>query len=81
VRFASNRPLPEAITRVINEKLPLMDPPEVEYARSGDVAIAYQVVGEGPVDLVFVPFFGNIRWAGSSRCSHASSSGSHRFRA
>ena len=63
MRFASNRPLPEAITRVINEKLPLMDPPEVEYARSGDVAIAYQVVGEGPVDLVFVPFFGNIRWA------------------
>lgn len=31
--------------------------------RSGDVAIAYQVVGEGPVDLVFVPFFGNIRYA------------------
>ena len=37
--------------------------PDVSYARSGDVAIAYQVVGEGPVDLVFVPFFGNIRWA------------------
>jgi class 3 adenylate cyclase len=37
--------------------------PDVRYARSGDVAIAYQVVGEGPVDLVFVPFFGNIRWA------------------
>jgi class 3 adenylate cyclase len=28
--------------------------PDVKYARSGDVAIAYQVVGEGPVDLVFV---------------------------
>jgi len=37
--------------------------PEIRYARSGDVAIAYQVVGEGPVDLVFVPFFGNVRWA------------------
>ena len=37
--------------------------PDVRYARSGDVAIAYQVVGDGPVDLVFVPFFGNIRWA------------------
>ncbi len=36
--------------------------PDVRYARSGDVAIAYQVLGEGPVDLVFVPFFGNIRW-------------------
>jgi class 3 adenylate cyclase len=36
--------------------------PDVRYTRSGDVAIAYQVLGEGPVDLVFVPFFGNIRW-------------------
>ncbi len=35
----------------------------MEYARSGDVAIAYQVLGDGPVDLVFVPFFGNIRFA------------------
>ena len=35
---------------------------DIEYARSGDVAIAYQVVGDGPVDLVFVPFFGNVRW-------------------
>ena len=37
--------------------------PDIRYARSGDVAIAYQVVGDGPVDLVFVPFFGNVRWA------------------
>jgi len=37
--------------------------PDVRYARSGDVAIGYQVVGDGPVDVVFVPFFGNIRWA------------------
>lgn len=29
-------------------------PPDVSYARSGDVAIAYQVVGSGPVDSVFV---------------------------
>ena len=29
--------------------------PETRYARSGDVSIAYQVVGEGPFDLVFVP--------------------------
>jgi class 3 adenylate cyclase len=29
-------------------------PPEVSYARSGDVAIAYQIVGAGPPDLVFV---------------------------
>lgn len=29
-------------------------PPETRYARSGDVHIAYQVVGDGPIDLVFV---------------------------
>jgi pimeloyl-ACP methyl ester carboxylesterase len=28
----------------------------VQYARSGDLSIAYQVVGHGPIDLVFVPF-------------------------
>ncbi len=28
--------------------------PPVSYARSGDVNIAYQVVGDGPLDLVFV---------------------------
>ena len=33
-----------------------MESPEVRYARSGDLSIAYQVVGDGPVDLVFVPF-------------------------
>jgi len=30
-------------------------PPETRYAKSGGVNIAYQVVGEGPVDLVYVP--------------------------
>jgi pimeloyl-ACP methyl ester carboxylesterase len=30
---------------------------EVKYARSGDVNIAYQVVGDGPLDLVYVPGF------------------------
>jgi len=29
-------------------------PPDVSYARSGDVAIAYQLVGRGPVDIVFL---------------------------
>lgn len=32
-----------------------MKQPETKYARSGDVSIAYQVVGEGPLDLVCVP--------------------------
>jgi pimeloyl-ACP methyl ester carboxylesterase len=29
--------------------------PETRYARSGDVNIAYQVVGDGPRDLVVIP--------------------------
>src|SRR4029078_3132213 len=29
--------------------------PEVRYARNGRVAIAYQVAGDGPVDLVVAP--------------------------
>ncbi len=32
-----------------------MDRSETRYARSGDVSIAYQVVGGGPFDLVYVP--------------------------
>jgi len=31
--------------------------PETHYAKSGDIHIAYQVMGSGPVDLVFVPGF------------------------
>jgi pimeloyl-ACP methyl ester carboxylesterase len=30
-------------------------PPETRYAKSGHVNIAYQVVGDGPFDLVYVP--------------------------
>ena len=29
--------------------------PETRYTRSGDVNIAYQVVGDGPLDLVYIP--------------------------
>ena len=32
-----------------------MDVPETRYARSGEVSGAYQVVGTGPLDLVFAP--------------------------
>jgi hypothetical protein len=31
-----------------------VDAPEVRYAKSGDVNIAYGVVGDGPFDLVFI---------------------------
>jgi pimeloyl-ACP methyl ester carboxylesterase len=30
-------------------------PPETRYAKSGDLNIAYQVAGDGPFDLVYVP--------------------------
>jgi pimeloyl-ACP methyl ester carboxylesterase len=32
-------------------------PPRTLYAKSGDLSIAYQIFGEGPPDLVFVPGF------------------------
>jgi class 3 adenylate cyclase len=31
--------------------------PETRYAKSGDVHIAYQVIGSGPLDLVYIPGF------------------------
>lgn len=31
-----------------------MTRPETRYARSGDTNIAYQIVGDGPLDLVYV---------------------------
>ena len=34
-------------------RLRAVNVPDVKYARSGDVAIAYQVVGDGPLDLLF----------------------------
>ena len=33
----------------------LVEAPEIRYAWNGDAALAYQVVGSGPVDLVYVP--------------------------
>jgi pimeloyl-ACP methyl ester carboxylesterase len=32
-----------------------MAAPTTQYARSGDLSIAYQVVGDGPIDLLFLP--------------------------
>src|SRR3954454_22110633 len=42
-------------TRAIGSAGPAMV--ETHYARSGDLRIAYQVLGKGPLDLVFVPGF------------------------
>jgi class 3 adenylate cyclase/pimeloyl-ACP methyl ester carboxylesterase len=36
-----------------------MNPPEISYAKSGDVHIAYQVLGDGPLDLIYAPEFWN----------------------
>lgn len=38
----------------------MLDVPDVRYARSGDLAIAYQTFGEGPRDVVLVPMFSNL---------------------
>ncbi|HEX8176240.1 MAG TPA: alpha/beta fold hydrolase [Pyrinomonadaceae bacterium] len=46
----SGRTLPPARTF----EFPLERVPETMYARSGDVNIAYQVIGDAPLDLVFV---------------------------
>jgi class 3 adenylate cyclase len=40
-----------------------VESPDIRYARSGDLAIAYQVIGEGPLDLVFCPFNLNLFYA------------------
>jgi class 3 adenylate cyclase len=37
-----------------------VDVPDVSYAQSGDISVAYQAVGEGPPDLIFLPFLPNI---------------------
>jgi hypothetical protein len=33
--------------------------PETKYAKAGDLSIAYQVAGSGPIDLVIVPGVGS----------------------
>jgi pimeloyl-ACP methyl ester carboxylesterase len=47
-----------------------MEVPQTRYARSGEVHIAYQVVGDGPADLVLVPgFVSNVEaiWSSPAR--------------
>ena len=41
----------------------MSDPPKTRYAKSGDVHIAYQVLGDGPIDVVWVPgFVSNVEY-------------------
>jgi class 3 adenylate cyclase/pimeloyl-ACP methyl ester carboxylesterase len=51
-----------AFPSIVNETAPVQIP-EVEYARSGDVSIAYQVIGEGQIDLLVIPFINNLAHA------------------
>ena len=44
---------PARYRRRVRSGLPMA--PETRYARSGELHIAYQVVGDGPIDLVYVP--------------------------
>src|SRR5580658_5873165 len=41
-----------------------MDVPVTRYAKSGEVNIAYQVTGKGPLDLIYVPgWVSNVEYA------------------
>jgi len=60
-----------------------VDEPEVRYARSGDVSVAYAVVGGGPIDVVFVSGwivsnFG-VAWEGSPADFYQTLSGAARL--
>ncbi|MCR9202449.1 MAG: alpha/beta fold hydrolase [Planctomycetaceae bacterium] len=48
---------PTQVTGLSDTAVPTRSPPEpgpIQYARSGDVNIAWQEIGNGPIDLVFV---------------------------
>jgi hypothetical protein len=50
---------------------------DIRYAKNGGTAIAYQVLGDGPTDLVFVPdYISNLVYAWESPQWRASTSGS-----
>ena len=39
--------------------LRVLEPPDTRYAKSGDLSIAYQVIGPGPLDLVYTSIWTN----------------------
>jgi serine/threonine-protein kinase len=49
------RSMAEVHQRLISLNAPAAAVPPTRYARNGEVSIAYQVFGSGPVDLVYVP--------------------------
>ena len=45
--------------------LPSMEPPETKYTKLGESYIAYQVIGEGPIDHIYVTGIGShvdVQW-------------------
>ncbi len=52
--------------------------PETRYAKSGDVHIAYHVVGDGPFDLVFTPgWVSHVEYAWEEPSLRFADRGSH----
>ena len=47
-----------------SDRLANMERPQTRYVDVGRAEVAYQVVGQGPPDLVYVPTFGHVdvRW-------------------
>jgi class 3 adenylate cyclase len=56
--WLSSRPVNEVARFIRRTDNPTVEAlPETRYARHGDAYIAYQVVGDGPVDLLLLPHF------------------------
>jgi len=54
--------------------------PETRYARAGDGYIGYQVIGDGTLDLVFIPSWSSTSTScGSTRRSRVSCAASARL--
>jgi len=59
--LAAARPLPDPAR--VPAPADAAPRPATRYAHSGDVSIAYQVLGDGPVDLVAIPpFVSHVEW-------------------
>ncbi len=54
VQEAIYEPSPEMLSDAVPAELPPAPKPETHYVQNGDVNIAYQVVGSGDLDIVFV---------------------------
>ena len=53
--------------------------PQVRYAKSAGVNIAYQVLGDGPMDLIHVPMFiSNLELQWEDAAYRGTCGGSHR---